>query len=144
MVWVFLTLLVAAALSHDPTSDIHRCSQLSPRSLGIGQYCLSTCEGVCSQRVAIPGTMVMCMDDVGPLPSDCGNGKQRCMCISTPHSPNGYPLCSLLDPECYNDNSVACWTACINHQCPKGMVAKTNNRTNFGCFDSNSRILCVP
>ncbi|CDR96594.1 hypothetical protein, conserved [Babesia bigemina] len=139
-----LHLVIYAVCAENVKDEFRRCSQLSPRSLGIGQHCLATCEGVCNQRVAIPGTILMRVDDVGPIRSDCGNGKQRYMCISTPATPHGYPLCTLLDPDYYKDPSAACWTECLQRKCPEGMVPKDSHRTNFGCFDSNSRVLCVP
>ncbi|GFE52939.1 hypothetical protein protein, putative [Babesia ovis] len=73
----------------------------------------------------------MRVEDVGPIHSDCGNGKQRYMCISTPLTPHGYPLCAILDPSHYTDPSSACWSGCLEHKCPEGMTAKNNHRTNF-------------
>eukprot|EP00371_Babesia_bovis_P002780 XP_001611427.1 hypothetical protein [Babesia bovis T2Bo] len=77
MLYLLVILLGTISFVVPEKDKIHLCAQLSPRSLGIGQHCLSNCEGVCNPRIAIPGTI------------DCGNGKQRYMCISTPPTPHG-------------------------------------------------------
>ncbi|KAK1932950.1 hypothetical protein X943_001560 [Babesia divergens] len=150
--WLIFAHLCAVIVTANVSKDgFRRCTQLSPRSLGIGQYCLSLISLIYFRAVRVCVVTGWSATSFISYPSryeavlmHCGNGMQRFVCISTPPSPHGYPLCNLLDSDYYTDSSAACWTSCIEHKCPGGMVAKNNHRTNFGCFDSNTRLLCVP
>ncbi|UVC54163.1 hypothetical protein MACJ_003497 [Theileria orientalis] len=76
---------------------VENCSNLSPESLLIGHYCLSTCDHVCAQRVSFPGTI------------NCEGGRGRLICMSTNLTPHGYPLCEVLNLEYCKSNTCACW-----------------------------------
>ncbi|EKX74145.1 signal peptide containing protein [Theileria equi strain WA] len=137
ILWLLLSFCVAKETSP------YECVKLAPQSLGIGQFCLSTCDGHCAQFVSPPGTMNYPLNDHPAIPSDCENTKGRLMCMSTDPNPHGYPLCDLIDTRYCKENTCACWSPCISHECPPKFVKKEHQRTNSGCFDSNLRVLCV-
>ncbi|EAN34217.2 hypothetical protein TpMuguga_01g00979 [Theileria parva strain Muguga] len=122
---------------------VEKCSDLSQESLLIGQYCLSTCDHECVQRVSFPGTINMPLFDHPVLESDCEGKRGRLLCMSTDLTPHGYPLCEVLNLAYCEPSSCACWSSCISRQCPPKFTPKNNQVTNSGCFDTNLRVLCV-
>eukprot|EP00375_Theileria_parva_P003814 XP_766500.1 hypothetical protein [Theileria parva strain Muguga] len=76
---------------------VEKCSDLSQESLLIGQYCLSTCDHECVQRVSFPGTI------------NCEGKRGRLLCMSTDLTPHGYPLCEVLNLAYCEPSSCACW-----------------------------------